>query len=132
MIVLCQVHYGHLVHGTFTWLYIYFLIYLNNQNIATIKRILNFISVAHKNKAKNNQILLTKYQKAFPVASQIIQKLQQNVRVHKSTFHQYQQMNLYLEYYQINIFNVFKVNYSFLFKTFLFVLNYIVLITQTN
>lgn len=132
MIVLCQVRYGHLVHGTFTWLYIYFLVYMNNQNTATVRRILFHISAAHKEKAKNNQFLLAKYQRAFPVASQIIQRLQQNIHVHKSTFHRYQQMNLYLEYYQINIFDIFKVNYSFLFKSFLFVLNFIVLITQTN
>ncbi len=132
MIFLCQVHYGHLFHGTCTWMYIVFLVYLNNQNIATIRRILLRLSTKHKEKAKSSELLLAKYQKAFPATSQIIRKFQQNVQQHRSTFHRYQQMDIYLEYYQINIFNVIQVTYGFIFKTFLFMLNYIVLITQTN
>lgn len=42
------------------------------------------------------------------------------------------EIDVYLEYFQVNIFNVFNVNLKFIFKTIIFITDYAILIIQTN
>lgn len=123
MVLLCQLHYGHLIHGFFTWFYLLYLLRLNQNIQLTVKRIFNFFEEQSKMKLISSE---------KPLGPGMTVEEFETFQKRQFLYHKYSQVDLYCEYFHWNLFNMVNINFALLLKLTLFILNYVVLITQTN